>query len=413
MAFFRNIATLITGTTVAQAIPIAISPILTRIYTPEEFGLLALYISITSIFSVIATFRYELTIVQVQDDKDARSLIQLSFFLISIVSFFSLIFAVAYNVFDWNFLQNPDIGKWLYLAPLSIFLIGTYNVCNYWLLRKNSYQNMANGKMIQGGSISFFQVFIGFFKSTGLIVGQILGQLLSVIYIYFSSKEKWKGIKRPALKQCLDNAKVYKKMPIYSTPGAFADNLSLQMPIFMISYFFGTYITGIFSFTFRMLNMPSALISAAVSQVLYKKINEAIQDTHYNIMGFVLKVFSILLALILPFAIFVWLFGEPIFAFVFGEEWRKAGAIASILVIAVVIRFSVSPLSSILSIEKNIKLGVSWQFTYLMTICTTLFLFRKAEITTFLWAFVVHELFLYSLYFLIILIGANRLQGNK
>ena len=78
-----------------------------------------------------------------------------------------------------------------------------------------------------------------------------------------------------------------------------------------------------------------------------------------------------------------------------------------------VIRFSVSPLSSILSIEKNIKLGVSWQFTYLITICTTLFLFRKAEITTFLWAFVVHELFLYLLYFLIILIGANRLRGSK
>lgn len=106
MAFFRNIATLITGTTVAQAIPIAISPILTRIYTPEEFGPLALYISITSIFSVIATFRYELTIVQVQCDEDAKSLIQLSFFLISIVSFFSLIFAIAYNVFDWNFLQK-------------------------------------------------------------------------------------------------------------------------------------------------------------------------------------------------------------------------------------------------------------------------------------------------------------------
>jgi len=42
--FAKNVLTLMTGTTIAQAIPIAISPILTRIYTPEDFGVFALNI---------------------------------------------------------------------------------------------------------------------------------------------------------------------------------------------------------------------------------------------------------------------------------------------------------------------------------------------------------------------------------
>jgi O-antigen/teichoic acid export membrane protein len=270
---------------------------------------------------------------------------------------------------------------------------------------------MSNAKMVQGLSISSLQIIIGFVRNTGLIFGQLLGQLISVLYILKSVTKNCKKNNIPKYKQVINIAKAYKNMPMYSTPGAFADTLSLQMPIFMISHFFGTFITGIFSFTFRILNMPSSLISSAISQVLYKKINDAIKYKNYNIiMSLVVKVFVGLLLLILPFAFIIWFFGEDIFSFIFGDEWKHAGELAGILVFAVVIRFSVSPLSSVLLIEQNIKLGVSWQITYLITISITLFFFRNYEIQNFLWIFVIHELLLYLLYFVVILIGVKRLQ---
>ena len=89
--FSRNVLTLMTGTTIAQAIPIAISPILTRIYAPEDFGMFALYMSVASIISVIATGRYELAIMLPKKDEDAVNIVALSIIISFFVSFISLL----------------------------------------------------------------------------------------------------------------------------------------------------------------------------------------------------------------------------------------------------------------------------------------------------------------------------------
>lgn len=412
MSVIKNVATLITGTTIAQVIPIAISPILTRIYSPEDFGVLTLYISIFAIFSVIATLRYELAIVQPKNDQDAKSIVIISFFLVSVISIVCLFFAFIYNFLDLNNLKDKSIAVWLYFIPLSIFFVGIYNISNYWLLREGRYNDMSKSKMIQGASLSVSQVFLSIIKNNGLVVGYIFGQILSAIFIFRRSSKFWKKVPNPTIQICKYNMRKYKAMPLYSAPGAFADSFSTQLPIFTITYIFGSYTTGIFGLTFRILNMPATLVSQAISQVVYKKV---IDQNHNNnqeyLLVFVFKVFFSLLALVIPFAIIIWSFGEDIFGFVFGIEWRQAGSMASILIIAVVFRFAISPLSTILAINKNILLGVSWQFFYLVTLSCTLWFFRNQQLETFLWAFVVHEVLLYIIYFVAILIGVKRLKG--
>lgn len=414
MSSIKNIATLITGTTVAQIIPIAISPILTRIYTPKDFGTLTLYISICAIFSVVATLRYELAIVQPKNDQDAKSIVIVSFILVTTISLICLIFAVIYNFFNLNILEGENISEWLYLAPASVFCVGVYNISNYWLLRESRYKDMATSKMIQGASLSVSQVSLSVIKSNGLVFGHLIGQILSTIFIFRRSSKFWKRVPNPSLKICKENIKKYKAMPLYSTPGAFADNLSTQLPVFTITYIFGTYITGIFGLTFRILNMPAALVSQAISQVVYKRVvDQDHSQDQKHLLAFIFKIFFSLLALVLPFAIVIWFFGEEIFSFLFGEEWRQAGSMASILIIAIVFRFAISPLSTVLAINENVKLGVAWQFTYLITLSSTLMFFSRFELDTFLWAFVIHEVVIYLFYLIMILIGVKRLQGAK
>ena len=60
--FASDVLTLAGGTTFAQILTILSVPILTRLYGPEDFGVWALYISITSIITVIACMRYEYSI---------------------------------------------------------------------------------------------------------------------------------------------------------------------------------------------------------------------------------------------------------------------------------------------------------------------------------------------------------------
>ena len=407
-------ATLITGTTVAQVIPIALSPILTRIYSPDDFGILTLYVSICAIFSVISTLRYELAIVQPRSNKDAKSIVIISLVIVSVLSAILLVSATLINILELDIFKDKSIYIWLYFVPFSVFFMGLYNISNYWLLREGQYREMSKSKMVQGTSLSISKVLIGLIKNNGLIIGHIIGQFFSTMYVFKRSNKYWSNIEKPSKIRIKRNLTEYKAMPLYSSPGAFADTLSSQLPVFTITYFFGSFITGFFGLTFRILNMPAALVSSAISQVILKEIMDREHNkSQKNLISFVLKIFFSLLALITPFGIFIWFFGESVFSIVFGENWSQAGSMSSILIIAVVIRFSVSPLSSILSVKENIKLGVLWQFCYLVTLSSTLMFFSKSKLDIFLWAFVIHEVAIYSLYLLMILIGAKRLQGVK
>ena len=125
--------TLMTGTAIAQAIPIAVSPILTRLYSPSDFGVFAVYMAVTAVLSVIATGRYEQVVMLPQKDEDAANVVVLS---LIVSTFFSLIFLVI--VATWNssitaLLGNPEISGWLYLIPLSVLSMGVYNKFTYWL----------------------------------------------------------------------------------------------------------------------------------------------------------------------------------------------------------------------------------------------------------------------------------------
>jgi O-antigen/teichoic acid export membrane protein len=413
-AFSRNVLTLMTGTTIAQAIPIAISPILTRIYTPEDFGVLALYISLVSIFSVITTLRYELAIIQPRQNEDAAALVVLSAAITSGVSLALLIVVIMFNKKIQDALGNDEIGAWLYLFPVSVFLTGLYQSLNYWNTRKEQYRKIAYTKIFQGVSASGTQVGFGVGGvAGGLLWGYFSGQVAALLLFLPSM---FKGDKEAFLKVTvvgiLKNARRYKKYPKYSTLGAFADSASLQMPILILSKFFDVGVTGMFSLTFRVLNLPMALMSKAISQVLFQNITRLHNEPGSSPQAhrIVIKLFSVLLAMMVPFVVFIGLFGEGLFAYVFGEPWREAGSLAAVLVVAVAIRFAVSPLSSVLAMDHNIKLGVLWQFIYLVTITTTLYLFRSEDIKIFVVVFVVHEVVLYLLYLAFIVKGAKYVE---
>ena len=192
-------------------------------------------------------------------------------------------------------------------------------------------------------------------------------------------------------------------MPQYSTWGALANSIASHMPILFIATFSYVNIVGIFGLTIRVLSLPASLISLALSTVLFQKVTELHNNDPDKIKTLIIKIFLILIFTIIPFVGFIWFFGEDLFAFIFGELWREAGVMASILVFAVAIHFVVSPLSIVLSLDRNIKFGALWQFIYFLTITATLYVASSLPLNDFLMVFVIHEIILYSLYLVFIL----------
>lgn len=162
--FNRNVLTLASGTTISQAIPVLVSPILTRLYKPEDFGILALFISITSIISVVSMGRYELAIMLPEKHEDAINVAALAFiinFLVSIVSFVIIIILHKPII---KILNADKLSFWIYFVPLTIFFIGMFNILNYTNNRLKLYKDISYANVYKALAGAIFQVGLGFLK---------------------------------------------------------------------------------------------------------------------------------------------------------------------------------------------------------------------------------------------------------
>ncbi len=399
-----------TGTGIAQAIPIAIIPILTRMFSPEDFGLLALYAACVSILGVVATGRYEIAIMLPKDDEDARLLLQLSML---VALFFSFLISIPISI--WNaqiarFLGNEDIAVWLYLVPVSVLFTGIYQALTYWNNRQKKFINTAVSRVNQSLFQGFSQTSLGFLQvSGGLICGQFVGIVSGLIYLLKKDRNYKSLIRKSKINSIQKQGIKYHKFPTYGVWGALCDAGAVQMPVILLTKFYSNSVTGMFSLTFRVLNMPTSIISSAIAQVLFQKVVEISQTEPEKLNLYIIKMFLLLFIIYLPAVPVLFIWGESLFSIIFGNEWSQAGVYAGYLVIAVAVRFAVSPLSAVLGLEQNIKMGVLWQVLYLCTISVTLYFSSSLSIEEFLIAFVVHEVVLYLIYLFLILKGTKKI----
>ncbi len=350
-----------TGTTIAQAIPIAISPILTRIYTPEDFGVFALYVSLASVMSVVATGRYELAIMLPKKDEDAMNVVVLSIAIAFLVSFISLVIVSVFNESITGLLGNPEISKWLYFIPLTVLLTGMYQSFNYWLNRKKYYKKLAEGKIWRSGTTAVTNLGMGGGHTgcSGLIVGSVFGQVFATFIlgklVWISYLNKMIHIDRYRIFTLF---KKYKNFPIFNVPNALIDAVRLSGINILIARFFTVGILGQFSLAWKMVQVPVSLLGGSMAQVFFQEISQT-QDVqlYEKVIRFLKK--SFLAAL--PIFITIYLFAPEIFSFVFGEKWKLAGEAASVMAPWLFLNFMSMPLANIFIVmnRQEIVLGVS------------------------------------------------------
>mgnify|MGYP003853342441 CR=1 FL=1 len=410
-SLLRSTVTLSLGSATAQGITLVATPILTRIYSPEDFGLLSIYVACTSVLATIACGRFELAILLPESDQDAACVTLLC--LILNLVFCTIIALAAFLIpFSEIAIANSLDKIPLYLISLGTFALCSINILTYWSNRFYRYRRMAASKAVGSLATNATQTSIGIAApQLGLITGVIAGQIVSVAILATASLNKF--YKVITLRGLIKNAREYKDYPLLSTWGALFDNAALQMPVFFVSKLHGEYATGILGFTMRTLSLPTALLSPAISQVVHKKIVDSERGAPESNRPFILKTFSILFCSTLPFIVATYLFGEQLFVFAFGKQWAEAGQIAWILSIAIAVRFSISPLSSVLALKRNLKTGAAWQTLYLLTVTTTLTLSSTKTFTTLLYIFTVHESILYSIYLWLIIRGTKTTTNKK
>ena len=339
--FSKNVLTLMTGTAIAQAIPIAISPILTRLYTPEDFGKLALFISIVSVMGVFATGKYELAIILPKKNSTAYQLVSLSFILSFLISVFYIVPLVGSSIvysFDTIY----------YLLPIASFFIALNSIFDRYNNRVKNYKLMSYQRLIKTTIESITSIaFITLFSiQTGLVWGFIFGYFISswtMLYINFTSFKELKF--KPSLSKMKVLSRRYINFPKYSMPHTFLNTLSANIPIFLIPLYYGSHTLGLYAFGLKIVKAPLELLLAAMFNVLGQKMAE-----EYAKGNEIKSLFISIVKKLITFAIFMiplFIYIDDIFVFIFGQEWRVAGEYIQILSPCILVEFIVSPFATI------------------------------------------------------------------
>jgi len=351
-----------TGTTIAQALPIAISPILTRIYTPEEFGVFAIFIAISNILASLVNGKYELAIGLPEKDEDAINIAALGMLIAIGASISIFIVILLFNQDICILLKNPDFSFWLYWIPISIFLSGFFNILNYLNTRKKHFKTIAIARIYKTTALSACQILLGLIKEgiLGLITGHIVSHVIAIIRLFKNINRTFILKYTISFPKILLLAKRYSDFPKYSMPAILCNTLSHETVSLFISAIFNASTLGMYYLVQRVLGAPASLISTAIGQVFLqqatnekKEFNHA-RQTFYNTVKYLILIGS-------PIFLTLFFVSEEFFVLVFGEQWRVAGTYAAILTPLFFVRFVVSTVSMMNIIFEKNHIGFYWQ----------------------------------------------------
>jgi O-antigen/teichoic acid export membrane protein len=374
--FGLNVLTLMTGTAIAQAIPLAISPILTRIYTPDDFGLFAFYLVLVSIVGVMATGRYEMAIMMPakEEEDEVRTIVSVATSIMLMVAFISFAVVLVFNKQITNTLGRPEISNLLYFLPLSIVLTGLYQILNYLLIRKRKFKQLSINKICASSILGPSQMGMGLLGmgAMGMLVSNILSFVVTSWMVLRSSDirdvfkvAEWKQAKKVAAK--------YSQYPKYDIPSILVNLIANQLPLLVMGKYFGLGVLGFYSLMSKTFMAPIGLISNSILDVFKQRATEDFQKFGNCRDIYVKILIKLLLVGFIPFLVIA-VYGADIFAFVFGEQWRSAGVMAQILSPAFFLNFLVNPLSYTFYIvqKQNLNLAFSLSFLVLMTLAVVM-----------------------------------------
>lgn len=357
--FVKGVSTLAGGTASEQILMLVAIPILTRLYTPENFGLFAVYINLLALIGVISSLRYQLAIPLPKDDVEAANITVLSLLILLLTTFFTgtLIFMLGSYISE--LINMPLLADFLWLLPISIFLSGVFVVLSYWLVRIKNFNVVASTKFIQTSVMLIIQLIIFKLGAQGLLGGLIAGQ--STGAIRFARLTLVMSVfKQVSLHGILNVAKRYRQFPVFSTWGAFTDAACTKLPTIVLFAVFGSTIAGLFSIAERVMQIPITLISGSINQVVLSNTPEI--NRQGKLKFFVEKVNSKLIHIGMPPALLIFISAPELFSIIFGENWRQAGEFAKWMTPWSYFLFLSTSLHTIFAVTEKIYQLSIWQF---------------------------------------------------
>tara|TARA_B100001287_G_scaffold191398_1_gene161707 strand:- start:18514 stop:19746 length:1233 start_codon:yes stop_codon:yes gene_type:complete len=355
--YLKNIVTLMSGVFLAQVVLFCGSLIITRIFPPDDFGVIAFYISLVHILVVISTFRYEHSIVLPKKDSDSYDIMRITKKIVIYFAIILLIIIILFSKEILNLISKPKFEYFLFFLPLFIIFNGFFFIYRSWLVRKKNFKRISIATLIKSIVLTLLLITGGIIFDDLLVFlfANIIAQIVETVYLQ-NAISRQNFDKNNAVNQL----KLYSDFPKFSLPADLISTYTSQNPVILFSFFFGDYIVGQFSLTQRVLAIPVKFISGSTLEVYKQKASEAYNKVG-NCYDICLSTFKKLFLIGLIPTLFMFFFAPYLFEVLFGIEWKQAGNFAKYMMPMFFLQFSLRPLSYTLYIAGKQNYNLYWQ----------------------------------------------------
>jgi O-antigen/teichoic acid export membrane protein len=353
---FQGMATLALGSVLARLVGFASLPILTRLYSPEEFGVLAIFVSIVLLFVPVATFRYSLAIPLPRSEGVAINVLALSFAMILLTTISLAMLLPLTSVIKVNSTALDIVARYFWLLVVAFLFSSLYEVLSLWATRRRAYKLIASTIFTQNLFGSVVKIALGIFSagSLGLVVGQVFSFAGGIVS--FTTQFKKDIVSKLRFITFFRMKKVaykYRSFPIFRLPSQFLLVLSTQAPILLFSQLYDVETTGQLSMAFSVTALPLAILGQSMSKAYFGEVAtigiKAAKELRLITIDVVKKLFAIS---IVP-TLILYLFGEEAFSVLLGENWARAGQFSSAMSIYLISQFITVPVVSLFNIFEN------------------------------------------------------------
>ena len=359
------------GTAAGQAIAILAAPLLTRVYTPEEFGAFGVYLAIVSVAAVVVALRYDAALPIPDGDEDAVDLLALAG-LTTIAM--SLVVGVGIWLIADRLITDPStpVQVLAWLIPLGLLLTGFQQILTFWATRREAFVENARSNLLQGATLSGAQLLLGVLGAgaSGMGAGYVLARVSGVCALAPTVDATHRHLLRHVTAAGLRAAAVrHRRFPLFAMPASLLNSLSVQAPVLVLAALFEATVVGWYSITVRVLQLPGTIIGNAVGQVFYARVSQS--DPAGRALATTMVYRSLVVLGTGPVILLV-VAGSEIFAVVFGEAWRGAGDYARWLAPWLLLVFVTSPLATLAYVTERQRTELAFQAALLVTRIATL-----------------------------------------
>lgn len=350
---FKNMGILASGVGIGKAIGFLTMPIITRIYSPEDFGVLAVFTTAILLIVPLSTMLYSITIPLPKTDGIAVNIV---FFCSVLILLITGLLGVLFSLFGdsiFGFFNMEEIAAYWWVLIIGIFAASFYELMTHWATRVKAFAVVAKTKVWQASIAAVLKIGLGLlgFKPVGLLIGDVGQRGGGVISLIRDFYEKFKlNLKYVTFSRIKFLLRYYIDLPIYRLPSQFLLKLSSQIPVLYFAFQFGQEPTGQLGLSLSMIGLPMALLGNSTGKAYYAEIAKIGPKRKENILSITKNVTKRLSLLgVVPTVILI--FASPLlFQIVFGVEWEQAGIFTSILAFYLFIQFVTSPLMNVFTV---------------------------------------------------------------